>query len=64
MGKRFDYEYMIIGGGTSGTIAAKQLASAGRKVALVEQDSWANSGYAKELPRKALFHFSHLLKKC
>ena len=60
MGKRFDYEYMIIGGGTSGIVAAKQLASAGRKVALVEQDSWANSGYAKELPRRALFHFSHL----
>ena len=37
MSKRFDYEYIVIGGGTAGVVAAEQLAEAGRKVALVEQ---------------------------
>ena len=32
MGKRFDFEYIVVGGGPAGITAAKQLAGAGRKV--------------------------------
>ena len=40
MGKRFDYEYMVIGAGAAGITAARQLVNAGHKVALVEQNKW------------------------
>lgn len=61
MGKRFDYEYIVIGGGVAGMTAAKQLAAAGRKVALVEQDRWGgNAVNYRDVPQKALFSFSHL----
>jgi len=61
MGKRFDYEYMVIGAGAAGITAARQLAEAGRKVALVEQDKWggAEANY-RNVPQKALLNFSHL----
>ena len=60
MGKRFDYEYVVIGGGTAGIVAASQLVEAGRKVALVEQEKWGGRGYNAEIPEKALLNFSHL----
>lgn len=60
MGKRFDYEYVVIGGGTAGIVAASQLVEAGRKVALVEQEKWGGRGYNSEIPEKALLNFSHL----
>ncbi len=44
MGKRFDYEYIIIGGGLAGITAARQLAEAGRKVAIAEKDRLGGSG--------------------
>ena len=60
MSKRFDYEYIVIGGGTAGIVAAEQLAEAGRKVALVEQDKWGGRGYNHDVPEKALLNFAHL----
>ena len=55
MGKRFDYEYMVIGAGTAGITAARQLVEAGRKVALVEQDKWGGSGASyRNIPQKLL----------
>ncbi len=61
MGKRFDFEYIVIGGGIAGITAALRLAEAKRKVALIEQDKWGGSGTNyRDVPQKALFSFSHL----
>ena len=61
MGKRFDYEYMVIGGGVAGITAATQLAEAGRKVAIVEQGKLGGAHvYHRDVPQRALFTFSHL----
>lgn len=61
MSKRFDYEYIVVGGGVAGVTAAKELAAAGRKVAIVEQDKWGGTGLNyRDLPQNALFSFSHL----
>ena len=60
MSKRFDYEYIVIGGGAAGIVAAEQLAEAGRKVALVEQDKWGGRGYNSDIPERLLLNFSHL----
>ena len=59
MSKRFDYEYIVIGGGTTGIVAARQLAEAGRKVALIEQDKWGGSGLLEDVPRKVLLNVAH-----
>lgn len=63
MGKRFDYEYMVIGGGTAGIKAAKQLAEAGRKVALIEQEKWGGLGASEDIPRKTLTRLGHIYAK-
>lgn len=63
MSKRFDYEYMVIGAGTAGVVAATQLAEAGRKVALVEQEKWGGTGVARDFPEKALQNFGHTYAK-
>lgn len=60
MSKRFDYEYVVIGGGTAGIVAATQLANANRKVALVEQEKWGGTGTTRDFPEKALQNFGHL----
>ena len=61
MGKRFDFEYIVLGGGAAGTAAALKLAQAKRKVALIEQDKWGGAWAAsRDVPQKALFSFSHL----
>lgn len=59
MNKRFDYEYIVIGGGTAGISAAIQLADAGRKVALVEQEKWGGGGLTYDLPKKILTRVAH-----
>lgn len=62
MGKRFDFEYVVIGGGVAGTSAALQFAKAGRKVAIVEQGKWGGTSVnERDIPAKAMFNFSHLL---
>lgn len=61
MGKRFDYEFVVIGGGVAGINAAKQLTEAGRKVAIIEQDKLGGSDLSStDLVHKSLFSFSHL----
>lgn len=61
MGKRFDFEYIVVGGGPAGITAAKQLAGAGRKVAIIEQRKLGGSDVCyRNVPQKALFSFSHL----
>ena len=59
MSKRFDYEYMVIGGGTTGMAAAIQLANAGRKVALVEQNKWGGYNQIYDIPQGILLNFAH-----
>ena len=54
MGKRFDYEYIVIGAGAAGITAAKQLAEAGRKVALIEQDKWGGRHWRDLKENKAI----------
>ena len=59
MGKRFDFEYIVIGGGVAGIAAAMKLAKAKRKVALIEQNKWGGvSVNSRDVPAKALFNFS------
>ncbi len=61
MGKRFDFEYIVIGGGIAGITAARQLAEAGRKVAIVEQSKLGGADVAyRNVPQKALSNFAHL----
>ena len=61
MGKRFDFEYIVIGGGVAGIAAAMKLAKAKRKVALIEQNKWGGTSInSRDVPQKALFNFSHL----
>lgn len=60
MGKRFDFEYIVIGGGPAGITAATQLAEAGRKVAIVEQSKLGGSETYRDLSQKTLSSFSHL----
>ena len=50
MGKRFDYEYIVIGAGAAGITAARQLVNAGHKVALVEQNKWGGRTIPKIAP--------------
>lgn len=59
MSKRFDYEYIVIGGGTAGVIAARQLAEVGRRVALVEQEKWGGGNSTYDLPQKILTGVAH-----
>lgn len=61
MGKRFDFEYIVIGGGAAGTTAALKLAKNKRKVAIIEQNKWGGaSTVSRDVPQRALFSFSHL----
>ena len=60
MGKRFDFEYIVIGGGTTGKTTAINLAKMGQKVALVEQDRWGGNGLNyRDIPYGACLNFSH-----
>ncbi len=64
MGKRFDYEFIIIGGGVAGISAARQLAEAGRKVAIVEKNLIGGNGIAfHDIPNAMLSHIMHLYSR-
>ena len=61
MGKKFDYDLIVLGSGSAGSAAASVAARAGQKVALVESSKWGGSSLnASDIPRQALFTFSHL----
>ena len=64
MGKRFNYEYVVIGGGLAGITAAIQLAEAGRKVAIIEKDHLGGiSLYYRDVPSSTLFFLSHFYSR-
>ena len=60
MGKKFDYEYIVIGSGPAGSAAAFMAAEAGVKTAIVEADKWGgtNLNY-RDVPAKTALSFSH-----
>ena len=62
--QRYDYEYIIIGGGPAGVAAAKALAKTKKKVAIIEQSQWGGA-YAclRDIPYAAALNFSHLYAK-
>ena len=57
IGKKFDYDLIVIGGGAAGSVAAHIAARAGKRVALIEKDRMG--GEASNwgcVPTKALLH--------
>lgn len=62
--QKYDYDYLIIGGGPAGVAAAKALAKTSKKVAIVEQNQWGGSYAAsRDVPYAASLYFSHLYAK-
>ena len=61
MGKKFDFDYVVIGSGAAGSTAALMAAGAGLKVALIEEKEWGGSNLnTRDIPYAAGLHFSHL----
>ena len=62
--QRYDYDYIIIGGGAAGCAAAKALAKTSKKVAIIEKNQWGGSYAAsRDIPYAASLNFSHLYAK-
>ena len=62
--QKYDYDYIIIGGGAAGCAAAKSLAKNSKKVAIVERNQWGGSyAYVRDIPYAASLYFSHLYAK-
>ncbi len=60
MGKKYDYDYIIIGSGPAGKAAATTLAKAGKRVAIVEGDKFGGSALnSRDVPYKVGLNFSH-----
>ena len=58
--KKFDYDYIILGSGVSGTTAALALASPKHKVALVEGELFGGNNYnTRDIPYTISLNFSH-----
>ncbi|MBR6965346.1 NAD(P)/FAD-dependent oxidoreductase [Candidatus Saccharibacteria bacterium] len=61
MGKKFDFEYIVIGSGPAGTSAALALAKARKKVAIVEGENFGGANLnTRDVPYLAGLKFSHL----
>lgn len=57
----FDYDLIIIGSGAGGSVAATIAARAGKKVAIVEADTFGgDSPNFSDVPTKALLHAAHV----
>ncbi|HMS93596.1 MAG TPA: NAD(P)/FAD-dependent oxidoreductase [Candidatus Saccharibacteria bacterium] len=57
----FDYDLIVIGSGAAGSAAATITAAAGKRVAIVEADTFGgDSPNYSDVPTKALLHAAHL----
>lgn len=64
MGKKYDYDYIIIGSGPAGCTAALSLANPKRKIALVEGGKFGGSNLStRDIPYAISLDFSHTLSK-
>ena len=57
----FDYDLIVIGSGAGGSAAATIAARAGKRVAIIEEDTFGgDSPNWSDIPTKALLHAAHL----
>ncbi len=64
MGKKYDFDYIIIGSGPAGTTIAKTLARAKKKVAIVEGKAFGGSNLnSRDIPYAVSLGFSHTFRK-
>lgn len=57
----FDYDLIVIGSGAGGSAAATIAARAGKRVAIIEEDTFGgDSPNYSDIPTKALLHAAHL----
>ncbi len=64
MGKKYDFEYIVIGSGPAGSAAAINLAKAKKHVALVEGRFWGGSNInTRDIPYRIALDFSHTYQK-
>ncbi|MBR2658768.1 NAD(P)/FAD-dependent oxidoreductase [Candidatus Saccharibacteria bacterium] len=60
MGKKYDFDYIIIGSGPSGSSAALALAKSKKRIAIVEGDKFGGSAInSRDIPYKIGLNFSH-----
>lgn len=60
MGKKYDFEYLIIGSGPAGTAAAFELAKAKKKVGLIEGRFFGGTNLnTRDIPYAAALDFAH-----
>ena len=53
VGRKFDYEYLVIGSGAAGSAAALLAAGLGVKTAIVEADRWGGTTLNyRDVPKK------------
>ncbi|MBQ3474020.1 NAD(P)/FAD-dependent oxidoreductase [Candidatus Saccharibacteria bacterium] len=64
MGRKYDFEYIVIGSGPAGSAAALTLAKAKKKVALVEGKFFGGSNLnTRDVPYAVALNFSHTYSK-
>jgi dihydrolipoamide dehydrogenase len=64
MGKKFDFDYIVIGSGPAGSAVATGLAKAKKHVALVEGRYWGGSNLnTRDIPYDVALDFSHSYRK-
>lgn len=64
MGKKYDFDYIVIGSGPAGSSVALQLAKTKKRIALVEGRFWGGSNLnTRDVPYAVALDFSHTYSK-
>ena len=64
MGKKFDFDYIVIGSGPAGATTALALAKAKKEVAIVEGESFGGSAVnSRDVPYGISLDFAHTFSK-